>query len=81
MRTSVELQELILEQLSHGPQGPYAVAAELKEPPYRVRGELQALKRQRLVAEHLNIDTHFFTLTASGVARMSGISYPQRLFA
>lgn len=72
MTASSELQDLILEKLSHGPFGPYVIAEAVGEPPYRVRGELQALKRQRLVVEHLNKDVHFFTLTAKGIAQIAG---------
>lgn len=72
MTTSAEVQELILEKLSHGPFGPYMIAAAIDEAPFRVRAELKELKRARLVAEHLSPDVHVFSLTGSGYARLSG---------
>lgn len=70
--TSTEVQELILEKLSHGPFGPYVIAEAIKEPPFRVRAELKALKRQQLVREQLGPRAHLFYLTASGIARIAG---------
>lgn len=72
MATSAEVQELILEKLSHGPFGPYTIAAAINEPPFRVRAELKELKRLHLVREHLDRQAHLFHLTASGVARIAG---------
>lgn len=72
MATSAEVQELILDQLSRGPHGPYAIAAAIGEPPFRVRAELKELKRHQLVREQLNPQAHLFHLTASGVARIAG---------
>ena len=70
--TPSELQDRILEKLSHGPYGPYVIATDIGEPPFRVTAELKELKRRRLVTERITRETHLFHLTASGVAHLAG---------
>jgi hypothetical protein len=64
--TSEETQSAIVRALLDGAGDHYAIAAELGEPPFRVRAELKALKRERLVTEIIRADLHHWRLTTSG---------------
>lgn len=65
-RTSDEVQLLILQALRDEPGHYFLIAQAVEEAPYRVRGELKALKRRRLVRERLTTTEHSWTLTDSG---------------
>jgi predicted transcriptional regulator len=43
------IQREILRALRHGPLNQFEIAEVIDEPPFRVRAELQGLKRDRLV--------------------------------
>lgn len=61
-----ERQRLILAQLRHGGRDHYQIAADLVEPPFAIRAELKALKRDRLVRERIDRRGHLWELSAHG---------------
>lgn len=72
--TSLELQSRILQALRHGARDHFQVAADLTQAPFRVRAELKALKRQRLVREQFDYAGNrvVWELRASGWAVVYG---------
>lgn len=68
--TSEQIQARILPELSNGPVELYDLAATLDEAPFRVRAELRALRRQRLVREIVRADLHAWQLTDAGFAAL-----------
>lgn len=66
--TSPEIQRLIVRALRHGPLDYFQVAADITQAPFRVRAELKALKRERLVREKLAPRAVHWELTEIGMA-------------
>jgi DNA-binding PadR family transcriptional regulator len=60
------LQRAILSALKHGPLNQYELADELGEAPFRIRGELQAMRRDRLVTDRLEANARTWRLTDAG---------------
>ena len=52
MLTPEELQERILTRLTRGACGPYQLADEIGEPPFRIIAELKQLDRLHQTREH-----------------------------
>lgn len=61
-------QKKVLESLRPGPLNQFEIADATGLPPFTVRGELHALRRERLVRDTLNRDQHIWTLTDNGYA-------------
>lgn len=61
-----QIKRRILEELRPGPLHLYEISVELDEPPFRVRAELQGLKRDRLVRVRLERDSADWELTDRG---------------
>lgn len=72
--TSQELQTRILQALRHGRLDQFQIAADINQAPFRVRAELKALKRQRLVREEFDLAGNHvvWELRASGWAVVYG---------
>jgi predicted transcriptional regulator len=68
-QTSIEIRRAIVIALRHGPLDMFQVAEEVNEPPYRVRGELKTLKRERLVTDTMLVDRILWRLTETGMAQ------------
>jgi predicted transcriptional regulator len=63
--TSRQIQQAIVRALRDGPMNHYDVADEIGQAPFRVRAELQTLKRERYVHERDGL-THEWALTDRG---------------
>mgnify|MGYP001363872148 CR=1 FL=1 len=62
-----QIKRRIVLELRHEPLNHYVLAAELREPPFRVRAELKALKRDRLVRDiYTSNGQHVWQLTERG---------------
>jgi predicted transcriptional regulator len=61
-----EIRRRILVGLRQGPLDLYQLAADLTEPPFRVRAELKALRRDRLVSNRIANGRIEWTLTERG---------------
>lgn len=66
--TSLEIQQQILVALRHGPLDYFQVAADICQAPFRVRAELKALKRERLVREEWQSTKIVWELTEVGLS-------------
>lgn len=64
--TSAEIQRMILDELAHGVSDHFQVAANIDQAPFRVRAELKAMRRDRLVRERTTIEAHDWSLTPRG---------------
>lgn len=62
---ATELRAEILRTLRDGELNLYELADTIDQAPFRVRGELKAMKRDRLVREHVG-QHHTWELTGSG---------------
>jgi DNA-binding PadR family transcriptional regulator len=56
----------ILAELRYEPLNPYDLARQIDEPPFKVRAELQSLRRVGLVREYTTRDDHYYKLTDRG---------------
>jgi len=65
-------REILRTLLTAGGVDLFTIAAEIAEPPFRVRAELRALKRERLVTETIRADLHHWRLTSTGLALAGG---------
>lgn len=61
------IKRRIVRALRTEPLNQYQLAADLQEPPFRVRAELKCLKRDRLVTDSISPAGHLWELTARGV--------------
>ena len=69
--TSQQLQDRILERLaSRGACGPFILADELDEAPFRILAELKELDRQHYTHEHPRF-TRLWRITPRGRARIN----------
>lgn len=59
-------QLTIMRALSRGPLGPVEIAEQTGMAPFNVRGWLKAMRRDRLIEEHLTSQQHTFELTNRG---------------
>jgi hypothetical protein len=66
--TSGEIQRQIFRLLRHGPLDYVQVAGAICQAPFRVRAELNALKRAHMVREHRIADKVAWELTVAGMA-------------
>jgi hypothetical protein len=65
-RTSAQLQDDIMVSLKHGKLDQFQIAADITEAPFRVRAELQELRRRRLVTESYGTRAILWELTEKG---------------
>jgi predicted transcriptional regulator len=63
-----QIQDRILATLRYEALNAHAIAYELDEPPYRIRGELKRLKRERLVRDRIEREGYLWELTDRGVS-------------
>jgi predicted transcriptional regulator len=63
-----DIRHRILTALKHGHLDHFSIAADLGEPPFRVRAELRELRRDRLVRDHIGPAGHRWELTDRGAA-------------
>ena len=61
-----DIRRRILVALRHGPLDHFALAADIGEAPFRVRAELKALKRDRLVNNRIDGGRIAWYLTERG---------------
>ena len=59
-------QRQILDALKHGPLGLFELADQIDSEAFRVRAELHALRRERIVHERLTRTAHIWELTNRG---------------
>lgn len=64
----LDIQRNILIALRDGPLDQFQIAADLCEPPFRIRGELQALRREKKVRQQLRERAILWELTEQGTA-------------
>lgn len=65
--TSRQIQLMIVGALRWGERlDHFEIAKRIDQAPFRVRGELRALKRARCVHERLTVDEHSWRLTPRG---------------
>lgn len=60
-------QQRIIRALRHGPLDQFAIATETGDAPFNVRGDLKALRRERIVVDHLTAIAHVWELTTRGM--------------
>jgi predicted transcriptional regulator len=63
-----EQQRRILAELRHGPLNQMDIAVSIMAAPFTVRGDLRALRRDRIVRERFTRDGHVWELTNQGHA-------------
>jgi predicted transcriptional regulator len=68
-QTSIEIRRQIVIALRNGPLDMFQISEAVSEPPYRVRGELKTLKRERLAIDTMLIDRILWRLTDTGTAQ------------
>lgn len=64
--TSQQIQRRIVETLRNGGLNHYQIASEINHAPFRVRAELKALRRERLVRDHVAPREIVWELTSLG---------------
>lgn len=60
-------QNRIVRALRHGPLDQFSIADVTGDAPFNVRAELKALRRERIVNDHLTAAAHVWELTARGM--------------
>lgn len=75
--TGAEVRREILRALRYEPVSLFPLAADIHEPPFRVRAELKTLKRDRLVTDRIGPEGHRWELTARGAAAVNATDQTQ----
>lgn len=60
-------QARILAELKHGAADLMTLAGQLDEPPFAIRAELYAMRRERIVRNRLTPERHLWQLTDEGM--------------